>query len=128
MCNCSPGIEIDFEQIQKEHKIWEDANFGEVPAHQPLLGVVEEWGELNEEILKMNSAVGRLSHSHLKNEQGIRVNEDHIAKAKDAIGDISLFLVAYCNKMGWNYSEIVNQVWGEVSVRDWKKNKENGSI
>ena len=70
---------MDFKTIQKKQNKWQKINFPNTKNYQPLLGVVEE--------------VGELSHSHLKMEQGIRGSEEgHIAKIKDAIGDIVIFL------------------------------------
>lgn len=75
--------EMNFEQIQKEHREWSQKNFPDQKAHHCLLGMIEE--------------VGELAHAQLKFEQGIRVNEDHIAARKDAIADIALYLIGFCN-------------------------------
>ena len=69
---------MTIKQIQQEQKAWVRHNFGDRPSWQPLLGVAEELGEL--------------SHAHLKHVQGIRVNENHTAKKKDAIGDLVIYL------------------------------------
>jgi hypothetical protein len=62
-------------------------NFGDRPAWQTLLGVVEE--------------VGELSHAHLKAAQGIRGTREqhHVAKI-DAVADIVIFLADYCTAEG----------------------------
>ena len=57
---------------------------------------------------------------------GIRTNEDHTAKKKDAIGDIVIFLADYCSSEGFDFEDIVLTVWKEVKQRDWKKNPEKG--
>ena len=97
---------------QDEIGIWADKNFGKQAAYRPLLGVVEELGEL--------------CHTQLKMEQGIRENEDHEDAAKDAIGDIMIYLMHYCTVRGFNIEEIIEMVWEEVKERNWKKNKEKG--
>lgn len=96
-------------QIQKEAKDWERENFGDQPAYRRLLGVAEE--------------VGELCHSQLKMEQEIRGSKDeHMEDAKDAVGDISIFLMNYCSFYGWDFEEIINETWTEVvSKRNWKK-------
>ena len=92
--------------LQREQKEWSDHNFGEQPAYQPLLGIVEE--------------VGELCHAHLKQEQGIRTGENHIEGAIDVIGDVVTYLAAYCNSMGFDLQSAVDTTWEEVKKRDWK--------
>jgi NTP pyrophosphatase (non-canonical NTP hydrolase) len=95
-------------KIQKRHYKWVKRNFGKPPAYQPLLGAVEELGEL--------------AHSHIKGESGIRGSADeHIAGGQDAIGDILLFLMQYCSRQGWDMQEILEATTREVWKRDWKE-------
>lgn len=99
--------------IQEEQKIWAEKNFPNNPSYAPLLGVVEE--------------VGELSHAYLKRLQNIRGTEDeHIAKMKDAIGDITIFLINFCNMENFNYQNIIKETWEEVQKRDWTNNKKTG--
>lgn len=80
---------------------------------QPLLGIQEE--------------VGELSHAHLKESQGIRGSaEKHQAAARDAVGDIMVYLAGYCHARGWSLQECLEKAWGEVSKRDWAKNPHTG--
>ncbi|MAF43034.1 MAG: hypothetical protein CMI54_02530 [Parcubacteria group bacterium] len=99
-------------KLQEEQKNWSLYNFGKHPAYWPLLGAVEELGEL--------------AHAHLKEEQGIRTEEDHVALAKDSIGDIIIFLADYCTVRGFDFEEIVQETWNMVKKRDWKKNPGKG--
>lgn len=110
--------------IQKEIGMWVTANFNGhykqldtdsfyLCAHQPLLGMVEELGEL--------------SHAHLKVEQGIRTNEDHEAARKDAIGDLLIYLLDYCGVHDLDAEEILEQTWGAVKKRNWKQNPSDGT-
>ena len=103
---------FDLRRIQREQKTWATRNFGYVPPWQPLIGVVEELGEL--------------AHSHLKEVQNIRTNEDHIAKGQDAVGDIVIYLIDYCNRRDWDFADIILETWKQVSARDWVNDKENG--
>lgn len=98
--------------IQAEHKKWTDKNFPGAPAWQSFVGMTEELGEL--------------AHAFLKNEQGIRLNEDHEMKMKDAIGDIIIYSLHFCSLHNWQLSDIIRDTWQEVRERDWQKNKKNG--
>lgn len=94
-------------RLQDEQRSWSLRNFGEHPAWQPLLGAVEELGEL--------------AHAHLKEAQGIRLHENHAEMAKDAIADIVIYLADYCSVRGFDFEEIVQTTWDQVKKRDWKK-------
>jgi len=104
--------DLTFRMLQAQQRPWVRHNFGDRPAHHPLLGVQEE--------------VGELAHAHLKMEQGIRANESHDEDAKDAVGDIVIFLADYCEARGWSFQDIVEFVWEGVRMRDWIKYPENG--
>jgi NTP pyrophosphatase (non-canonical NTP hydrolase) len=81
-------------EFQAAHGPWVKHNFGDRPAHWPLLGIGEELGEL--------------SHAQLKMEQGIRgTREEHLEKQKDAIADVVVFAADYCSSMGWDLQDIV---------------------
>jgi len=101
-------------RIQAEVRTWADKNFGTGrPVHHPLLGAVEELGEL--------------AHAHLKGEQGIRgTREEMSIKAKDAVGDVIIYLMDYCNLRGWDISEILDVTWEHVKTRDWKGDARKG--
>jgi NTP pyrophosphatase (non-canonical NTP hydrolase) len=99
---------LDFARLQKENNTWALHNFPERKPHMPLLGALEELGEL--------------SHSHLKAEQGIRGTQaEHKAKAADAIGDVIIYLADYCNQNGIDMQEAMDETWKHVSARDWIK-------
>lgn len=93
----------DINTIQEEQRAWSLANFGPQSPLLPLLGVVEELGEL--------------AHAVLKREQGIRKDENHLANEKDAIGDVCIYLLDYCNRRGFNLLELINGAWDEVCER-----------
>ena len=81
--------------------------------YRNLLGTVEE--------------IGELSHAQLKGEQGIRhTPEEILEKKKDAIGDVIIYLINYCNGQGFTLTECINLAWNEVKDRDWTKNKLTG--
>ncbi len=89
---------------------WVKHNFPTARPYQPLLGIMEE--------------VGELCHEHLKAEQDIRNPSPD--KARDAIGDIYIFLNHYCYLMGWSLDKIIVETWAEVKKRDWKKFPKDG--
>lgn len=93
---------ITTEVLQEQLKDWTAYNFGERTAVQPLLGMIEELGEmcaavaqdhpemLNDElettsILRMAAWLGKLTHAHLKSLQNIRgTAEEHLLNGQDA--------------------------------------------
>jgi len=101
---------IDIKDIQNEQEEWARRNFPDRKSYQPLLGAMEELGEL--------------AHSHLKEEQGIRTSEDHPENAKDAIGDIIIYLMDYCNQRGFDLAAIIYDTWAGMKRRDWQQNKD----
>lgn len=104
---------MNLKKLQKDQIPWVDHNFGNRPAWHPLLGCVEE--------------IGELSHSFLKFQQRIRRNENHFENMKDAVGDIVVYLSDFCTAMGFDFQEIVEDTWKIVKSRDWKKFPNNGT-
>jgi len=104
----------EMDLIQVEHWKWTEKNFPGQVADDCFLGVVEE--------------VGELAHADLKKKQGIRGDAaKHDADARDAVGDIMIYLMGYCSKREWKMSEVLQDTWEKVvSKRDWKKYPVNG--
>jgi len=98
-------------ELQKEVGQWSLHNFGTQASYRPLLGAVEELGEL--------------AHAHLKQEQGIRPS-DHFADKCDAIGDIIIYILDYCSKEGIDVEEELAVTWAKVKQRDWRQFPKNG--
>lgn len=77
-------------RIMAEQKDWSISNFGPVTAdnvNDPLLGIIEELGEL--------------SRAVLKKKQGIRgTAKEHDAAAFDAVGDMLIFTIDAANRTG----------------------------
>lgn len=100
---------FDLKDFQDGVGRWSEKNFGDQPSSNPLLGVVEE--------------VGELSHAHLKGLQGIRHTPDEIKAMKvDAVGDIMVYLADYCHREGIDLEQAVIDTWQKVSKRDWVEN------
>lgn len=74
---------MDWPRLVEEHREWEAHNFPDSKLPKP-----------QESILGMTEEVGELAHSHLKELQNIRgTPEEHQANARDAIGDITIYLL-----------------------------------
>ena len=83
-------------EIQAELKVWTEYNFGKQEPIIPIMGMIEELGEL--------------THAHLKELQGIR-KSDFLADKKDAIADITIYLLNYFNCIDKDISlieEVIN--------------------
>ena len=105
---------MNLNDLQIQHEKWLAHNFPHQQEHDALLGLIEE--------------VGELAHAHLKAQQGIRGTLDELqAEARDAIGDIVIYLASYCNTNHYNLSGCVREAWEEVQKRDWKANPHDGS-
>ena len=82
-------------EIQAELKVWTIYNFGQQESIMPIMGMIEELGEL--------------THAHLKELQGIR-KSDFLADKKDAIADITIYLLNYFNCVDKDVSLIENVI------------------
>jgi NTP pyrophosphatase (non-canonical NTP hydrolase) len=76
----------------------------------------------------MQEELGELSHSFLKYTQGIRGYDypKFETKAKDALGDLFVYMMSFCNTLGWSLADIVEEVWSSVSERNWIDHPETG--
>jgi len=101
---------IELAKLQNEIDLWNDANFPRKQSYQPLLGVMEE--------------IGELSHAHLKMEQGIRAAIQY--DKEDAVGDIVIYLIDYCNQNNIDFANAITKTWEQVRQRDWIKFPKNG--
>lgn len=92
-------------EMQARHAEWLAHNFPGQDPIDPLLGLIEE--------------VGELAHAVLKRKQAIRTGEDHDAAEEDAMADILIYLLSYANANGKDLEEIAGRVLAEVHERDW---------
>jgi NTP pyrophosphatase (non-canonical NTP hydrolase) len=103
----------DIRRLQAEQSEWAQRNFKNRDPIHPVLGVVEE--------------VGELAHALLKQAQGIRgTHSEHTVAAQDAVGDIVIFLCDVCTQRGWDLASIVAMTWDRVKQRDWTKDSQTG--
>lgn len=94
--------------IQSELREWHDKNFPYSTAEDMLIGIMEE--------------VGELAHTNLKRRQLGLVEQGD--KEQDAIGDIVIFLMSYCNKRELDIASIIARTWNVVRQRDYGKVRE----
>jgi len=100
-------------ELQRKVYEWSVKNFAEEDSYLPLLGALEELGEL--------------SHAHVKGIHGIKYSQQKVKDLKkDAIGDTVLCLLNYCEREGIDLEEALLDSWKVVSQRDWKKNPTTG--
>jgi len=102
---------MNLKELQADHRRWLAHNFPKQQAHEPLLGLVEE--------------VGELAHAHLKSAQGIREIDAEMDKV-DAVGDIFIYLMSYCNSNGIDLEKAIAITWERVSARDWQADPKKG--
>lgn len=109
---------LNLSDLQAEVKNWSYFNFGEdegpEASMKPLIGVQEELGEL--------------SHCVLKTVQKVRTSEDHKHNSKDAVGDIMIYLIDFCNRWGVSLEECITIAWNEVKERNWKYSPTDGNV
>lgn len=103
---------------QEELHDWRMKNFPECTPEDQFMGMVEEMGEM--------------AHAWLKHKQGIRsyaggaTAKEPIA-IKDAIADLTIFMMGFCSLMGWDLELIVEATaYNEVMKRDWITYPTNG--
>lgn len=96
--------------LQDQVSIWSARNFPRNTSMEPLIGVVEE--------------VGELCHTVLKQNQGIRSTDQ--GAIPDAVGDIIIYLADFCERKGIDLDACVDGAWQEVSQRDWVNYPKNG--
>jgi NTP pyrophosphatase (non-canonical NTP hydrolase) len=108
---------IDLKKIQDEISLWVTTNNlvpeGVQGSWKPLLGIGEEVGELN--------------HAYLKRRQAIRgTTEEHTAAIEDAVGDLAIFLMSFCQLEGIEFEEVLRDTWAKVQERNWLEDPQKG--
>lgn len=105
---------MNLTKTQQKLSAWLKHNFPETNSDQQLKGVMEELGEL--------------CHADLKAHQGIRGYTPEKAKDEimDAVGDIIIYLINYCNTKDISFKDSLDMAYSTVMKRDWIKNPTNG--
>lgn len=71
------------------------------------------------------SAVGRISHAYLKQQQGIRIDQDHDGQGRKGMVFLLVDLRILASKTGISLVDETWRVWQKVKLRDWKKDPTN---
>jgi hypothetical protein len=103
----------DFSKFYGEVAIWCEKNFGPIIptengvkyAHQPLLGIIEELGELEEALINYDKLLS--THTFNTIAYDSRVTNAVI----DAIGDIMIYKADYCRVLGINIEHVTNIIY-----------------
>ena len=169
-------MDYNLSELQQEVGEWANEQFPQQPVQNPLLGSIEESGELTEEflsseldrtevmdaigdviiylcdfsyswdvdlgeaqqnmdsfelqtrcstntelILELSVANGELIHSFLKQDQGIRQDEEGVGSNADieALTHILKAFQTYCKTSEFTVDDCIDEAWLEVSDRDW---------
>src|SRR4051812_10546945 len=96
---------MNWEELIQQRDEWVAHNFPDTPSPEgSILGIIEECGEL--------------AHAALKAEQNIRGSkEKHIEDAKDAIGDLSVYLLGIMDYTGRTPSDAIPPI--RISDPTW---------
>jgi len=94
------------QKLQDEQARWSARNFGDQPSTNPLLGLIEE--------------VGELAHAVLKREQNIRLDERLDDKLKDAVGDICIYAADYATREGFSLAESFSTLSGFSDMTNFR--------
>lgn len=100
-------------EYQERMKKWCSHNFTEEQAEDKLNLLMEELGEL--------------AKAFNKGKTGIKGTPEYwLEKEKDAVGDIILTLLSYCNYRNFAAKDCIELAWNEIKTRDYQKYPNNG--
>jgi hypothetical protein len=86
---------ITLGQLQEQQVPWVNHNFGDRPAHMPLLGMGEEFAELIEAFDKLTNDF-----------QSWEYSQRNPGLIKDALADIAVFACDYATAKDWSMEEV----------------------
>lgn len=87
---------LNLNQLQQEVKEWSEYNFGDQSPELPLMGLIEE--------------VGELAHAVLKTKQNIRAIET--GAIEDAVGDIVIYYMDYLSRINFKIPANTKEFYG----------------
>lgn len=98
----------EISNFQKEVYDWVIENFPNMKSEDELIGISSEFGELCHHF--------RDRKNHVKG-----VTEYHDAEIKDAVGDMLLNLLCFCEMENINSYKCLLESWNLVRIRSYKK-------
>jgi hypothetical protein len=91
-----------------------------------IQGALDKWGKRNfptstdtEDFEGAVEELGELSKIRLKRKQNIRRNIVSDGAEMDAVADLTIYLIQYCSKKGWDFETLLTETAIEVMKRDW---------
>lgn len=92
------------EGFQVEQKAWSIRNFGDGPQHRPVVGMIEELGELFEALEERNVLAS--------------TDDDERCRAaiEDAVGDVIVYMVNVCWQRGWLLADLWETRFGVPDI------------
>ena len=93
---------------------------------------VEVWGMFGRSVSalhyeELTGAVAKVCHHQLKMEQGIRgTREEHLSAIAGNCARVTSLLRSIAYSHDTNLNDCVERAWGEVRMRDWRSNIEDG--
>jgi NTP pyrophosphatase (non-canonical NTP hydrolase) len=103
--------------MQRDHKEWLSHNFPNQHPVDGFLGMVEEVGELAHALLK-----------HIQSIRGMTETAVTNAAVEDALGDLFIYMMSFCNTNGYNLEAAIVHTWEKVRERDWQANPVDGIV
>ena len=100
--------------LQKDLFLWLNVNFPNATSDTEIKGVMEELGELCHADIKYTDAIRGFDKAKYE------------LKAKDAIGDMVVFLMNYCSYKNIKFSDCIKIACKNVLNRNWQRYPING--
>lgn len=125
---------LDVDAFQNDVVDWARLNFGQAIPESGW-GTLERGGEAKldpiDPLLGMLEELGELAHTVLKSRQQIReagTNGDAFVRLamEDAVGDLFVFAANFCAQNGIRLERAVIDTWAKVRERDWRQFPKNG--
>jgi NTP pyrophosphatase (non-canonical NTP hydrolase) len=106
---------MDLTQLQAEVAPWVRRNFSPTSLVLTTLGLTEEAGEC--------------ARAVLKDAQRIRgTHEEWMAELEKELGDVLIKAADVADQAGLDLQTAIDKRWAEVSVRDWKADRQGHGL
>lgn len=92
---------MNYRELQEQQRAWLNTNFPNQPRELPLLGVIEEVGEIARCVLKK-------AQEEMHGPEPRYKDRDWDAELADAIGDTLIYISSACCTMGHELEAVIN--------------------